>query len=170
MSPVVPHTVNRPDTGPGCSTLRPTRGIALDSDCVFAIRSRHAMRPASYPPSLCGPDRRRSSCTGCITDEPLLPDQREPPGAPARLLPWWAGRTSLHGPYPARSRLHRARWRGGMAMTAPGSWSYDTLTPATREDSLFALDYSLRFGLTGKPHKATDSGRVAAIQLAAPKR
>jgi hypothetical protein len=51
-------------------------------------------------------------------------------------------------------------------MTAPGSWHYDTLTPATREDSLFALDYSLRFGLTGKPHKATDSGRVAAIQLA----
>jgi hypothetical protein len=51
-------------------------------------------------------------------------------------------------------------------MTTSGSWSYDQLTLARREDALFALDYSLRFGLTGKPHKATDSGRMAEIQLA----
>ena len=46
-------------------------------------------------------------------------------------------------------------------MTTAGSWSYGQLTLARREDALFALDYSLRFGLTGKPHKATDSGRMA---------
>ena len=51
-------------------------------------------------------------------------------------------------------------------MTAPGSWNHDTLTPATREDSLFALNYSMRFGLTGKPHKTIDPGLVSAIQLA----
>ena len=42
----------------------------------------------------------------------------------------------------------------------------DTLSPATHEDVLFALGYSLRFGLTGKPHKLTDHQRLAEIQAA----
>ena len=42
----------------------------------------------------------------------------------------------------------------------------DTLSPATHEDVLFALGYSLRFGLTGKPHKLVDHTRLAEIQAA----
>ena len=42
----------------------------------------------------------------------------------------------------------------------------DTLSPAAREDVLFALGYSLRFGLTGKPHKLTDYQLLAEIQAA----
>ena len=42
----------------------------------------------------------------------------------------------------------------------------DALSPATREDVLFALGYSLRFGLTGKPHKLVDHARLAEIQAA----
>ena len=42
----------------------------------------------------------------------------------------------------------------------------DTLHLAAREDILFALGYSLRFGLTGKPHKLVDHQRLAEIQAA----
>ena len=42
----------------------------------------------------------------------------------------------------------------------------DALSPATHEDVLFALGYSLRFGLTGKPHKLVDHQRLAEIQAA----
>ena len=42
----------------------------------------------------------------------------------------------------------------------------DTFSPATHEDVLFALSYSLRFGLTGKPHKLVDHARLAEIQAA----
>ena len=42
----------------------------------------------------------------------------------------------------------------------------DTLSPAARDDVLFALGYSLRFELTGKPHKLTDHARLAEIQAA----
>ena len=42
----------------------------------------------------------------------------------------------------------------------------DTLSPATREDVLFALGYSLRFELTGKPHKFVDHQRLVEIQTA----
>ena len=42
----------------------------------------------------------------------------------------------------------------------------DTLSPAARDDVLFALGYSLRFGLTGKPHKLVDHARLAEIQAA----
>ena len=42
----------------------------------------------------------------------------------------------------------------------------DTLSLAAHEDVLFALGYSLRFGLTGKPHKLVDHQRLAEIQAA----
>ena len=42
----------------------------------------------------------------------------------------------------------------------------DTLSPVIHEDVLFALGYSLRFGLTGKPHKLVDHARSAEIQAA----
>ena len=42
----------------------------------------------------------------------------------------------------------------------------NTFNPAAREDVLFALGYSLQFGLTGKPHKLTDHQRLAEIQAA----
>ena len=42
----------------------------------------------------------------------------------------------------------------------------DALRPADREDVLFALGYSLPFGLTGKPHKLVDHQRLAEIQAA----
>ena len=42
----------------------------------------------------------------------------------------------------------------------------DALSPAAHEDVPFALGYSLRFGLTGKPHKLTDHQRLAKIQAA----
>ena len=57
-------------------------------------------------------------------------------------------------------RDHGCTGRGGGVAVAA-----DSLTPASREDALLALNYSLRFGLTGKPHRATDSSRVAEIQL-----
>ena len=42
----------------------------------------------------------------------------------------------------------------------------DALSPATREDVLFTLGYSLQFGLTGKPHKLMDHQRLVEIQAA----
>ena len=43
---------------------------------------------------------------------------------------------------------------------------HNTLSPAAHEDALFALGYSPRFGLTGKPHRLTDYARLAEIQAA----
>ena len=42
----------------------------------------------------------------------------------------------------------------------------DTLSLAAHEDVLFALGYSLRFGLISKPHKLVDHQRLAEIQAA----
>ena len=46
------------------------------------------------------------------------------------------------------------------------SMSDDTLSPAAHENILFALGYSLRFGLMGRPYKLTDHERLAEIQAA----